>query len=1393
VPLLVGLPFIIDPNGTARYRPGAVLLGVVVVVAAWRGVHAGIAAATVSTFIVWYSFTQPRSTLHFDNWEDVFAIVVYAFTAILVLLLVARLADARRRERFQRALVDTLVDEAPVGLAYVDDALRPQLVNQYLELEPGPALADRATMQEVLDTNEAVIDREISLEPGDGQRERHWRVSYYPVRDDDHVTGIGAVVVDTTDDVLMRRRRIEVLELAQGLAGLTTRDEAADAAARFLAQTFGCRAAVAFLADDGRLEIFAVAGLDDADAERWHRRRVPISSEAPITDAVHSGSVVTVSSAAEMRERYPAVDARPLGLVEASAASFPLRAHDITGEPVIGVVHLSWPYDRVLTEHSRVTLLTVAAMMEAAAIRLHRAEQATAERFRAALEAMVNTVAITRAVRDDEGRIVDFVLEYINGPGTGTPRRGPEDLVGHRMSELYPAWVENHMLEVLAEVVETGEPRLETRVPFTDVLEGGGEVRGFLDFQAVKFDDGYLISAQNVTEAVLGEARARELEVERQRREVVDRLAVLTTALGEAVSVAEVADAACRHAAAAADAEFGVIAVREGRRVVLRLPDDLPVPLAGGHTRLTLDGPGPFLDAMERGERIVIESMSEPAPRPGTFVHRMVAAGLESIAFVPLMAEDDGTLGALALAWRERQPLSTGGDQRIRAVASVVSTALQRATAAAADAAHRRQTDQLAQLAAELAAAADTEAVWRITADRLMPLFDASNAAVGRLDARSGTVHLTYTDALASSDPWPALRVPLDVAAPISDAVHEQRVVVCNSRAELEAQYPALTYRAVGEWEASAAVPVIGSDGVLGVLGVALPSGREFDATDRWLLEVVGSVVGQAAARADLFVRERTRRRLSEAFSRASTEILASRPEDAAKLIGQRATEVFGTTWYGVYVPDGGVLRLVDDHTDGRRIRPEVALDEQLPIVDALRTRAPVVIADAQEWAHKYPSMRHFPTAPALNLPLLDEAGEVAVVLGIGFPSEPRVPSWVIANLDEIASSWSDVYQRAVAAIERARIAEREHDIAIALQHAMLGQPDPARWAEWGAAYRPADGTLEVGGDWYDVIDLGDRRVGVVVGDVVGHHLTAAAAMGQLRSAVRALAPTEDDPAQLLTRLDDIVEHIDGAMSATMLYGVLDCGTGIFRYSGAGHLPPLLVTVDGEAEYLEDGRNVPLGGFVTRPRETASAHVSVQDWLVLYSDGLVERRGESLDVGLDRLLRAAQNGRLNDAPGLCNHVVSRLLANVTQRDDIAVLAVRPIPAEIRLRRPAEPAMLRGARETLRAWLRAVDASADEIDELVLSAGEALTNAIEHADARGVPATVELGATEHEGVVRIEVRDYGTWHVRSSTADPTRGRGLQILRHFTDDVVIRRGDDGTTVEMSRRLASAPAPL
>src|SRR5262249_56385607 len=107
-------------------------------------------------------------------------------------------------------------------------------------------------------------------------------------------------------------------------------------------------------------------------------------------------------------------------------------------------------------------------------------------------------------------------------------------------------------------------------------------------------------------------------------------------------------------------------------------------------------------------------------------------------------------------------------------------------------------------------------AAWRTPAWRPAPLFDAANAAVGRLDEWSGAVHLTYTDTLVSTEPWPSLRVSLEARSPISDAVHDQHVIVCNSRAELEARYPDLSYRSVGEWGASAACPVVGSAAVLG-------------------------------------------------------------------------------------------------------------------------------------------------------------------------------------------------------------------------------------------------------------------------------------------------------------------------------------------------------------------------------------------------------------------------------------------------------------------------------------------------------------------------------------------------------------------------------------------------
>jgi serine phosphatase RsbU (regulator of sigma subunit)/anti-sigma regulatory factor (Ser/Thr protein kinase) len=490
-----------------------------------------------------------------------------------------------------------------------------------------------------------------------------------------------------------------------------------------------------------------------------------------------------------------------------------------------------------------------------------------------------------------------------------------------------------------------------------------------------------------------------------------------------------------------------------------------------------------------------------------------------------------------------------------------------------------------------------------------------------------------------------------------------------------------------------------------------------------------------------------------------------------------------------VYVVDGPVLRLVDSAGYATKLRDEVPLDERHPPTDAALRGEPIALAGAADWEREYPEVDRYTGDPTLTLPLHDQTGAVACVIGLGFANRSRFPTGLLESVPDMAAHWSSLYQRARAANAERHAAQREHAIAVSLQHAMLGRPDDIVHAEWSVAYKPADGTLEVGGDWYDLIDLGDDCIGLVVGDIVGHHLGAAAAMGQVRSAVRALAGTVRDPAALLNHVDGFIEHIEGAQCATIVYAVLDGRSGRLSYSCAGHLPPLLVSPDGSRQFLLDGRNVPLGGFVVRPRTSAQITMTPDQTLVLYSDGLIERRGESVEVGMERLATAAATlaPRL-DVPALCSRLVADLLSGVEQRDDVAVLAVRPIPNEIHISRPADPATLRPTRLLLRSWLRTLDASSDEIDELVLSAGEALTNAIEHAAPVAVDAEVFLDAVVHEEVVTITIRDRGQW--RPPTANnPERGRGIDIMRAF-NDVDIVTGRAGTTVELRRKLRKAP---
>jgi phosphoserine phosphatase RsbU/P len=244
---------------------------------------------------------------------------------------------------------------------------------------------------------------------------------------------------------------------------------------------------------------------------------------------------------------------------------------------------------------------------------------------------------------------------------------------------------------------------------------------------------------------------------------------------------------------------------------------------------------------------------------------------------------------------------------------------------------------------------------------------------------------------------------------------------------------------------------------------------------------------------------------------------------------------------------------------------------------------------------------------------------------------------------------------------ELIRAGEREHEVALRLQRSLLAGTLPdGPDVELGIAYRPAVRGQEVGGDWFDAFRLDPPgTIGVVVGDVVGRGIEAAASMGQLRSAVRAFASTGPSPGPVLDALDAYSHRHEVGEMATVVYAQIDLTSGRTRYACAGHLPPLLAEPGLPARYAWDGRSLPLDAqFGADPRPEGVLEVAERATLLLYTDGLVERRDRSLGVGLDDLRDGVERHR-DLAPGaLTDALVDGLTRRGERADDVCVVAVR---------------------------------------------------------------------------------------------------------------------------------------
>jgi anti-sigma regulatory factor (Ser/Thr protein kinase) len=362
----------------------------------------------------------------------------------------------------------------------------------------------------------------------------------------------------------------------------------------------------------------------------------------------------------------------------------------------------------------------------------------------------------------------------------------------------------------------------------------------------------------------------------------------------------------------------------------------------------------------------------------------------------------------------------------------------------------------------------------------------------------------------------------------------------------------------------------------------------------------------------------------------------------------------------------------------------------------------------------------------------------------------------------------------------------REHDIAVRLQRSMLPAALPrVDGVELASRYRAGAAGVEVGGDWYDVVARADGFVHAIVGDVAGRGIEAATLMGQLSSGFHAYAYDHGSPAEVLRRMVRLVPA--GAM-ATAVCLTLDPYTGQLSYASAGHPPAVALDGGGAVTLLDVGGAPPLG--YVEPDRLADAHVQLgaATTVVAYTDGLVERRTASIDVGIARLSAALADGAALAVDELAGRILDEVGdASGAEEDDIALLVIRlaGVPRRLDVELLAEPAMLGPLRRRLRRWLALRGLAEQEIEDAILAINEACTNSIEHGYG-AVDGPVRLTVTHATRLLEIVVHDRGRWRP-PGTGDPTRGRGIPIMRRVMRSAEIASDATGTTVTMVLSLA------
>jgi PAS domain S-box-containing protein len=587
------------------------------------------------------------------------------------------------------------------------------------------------------------------------------------------------------------------------------------------------------------------------------------------------------------------------------------------------------------------------------------------------------------------------------------------------------------------------------------------------------------------------------------------------------------------------------------------------------------------------------------------------------------------------------------------------------------------------------------------------------------------------------------------------------------------------------------------------------PAGR-FDQLDVELADELARRIAVALEAERVADREHQLNTAATALAAAATV-----PQAAAALAAA-VRDSLEPAGIGIYVPQSDrPSRLELVHHEGLRPRPEgryvlinaaAGADHRTLAAEAARTGRPLWLGDPEQLHRHHPdgvAVDGDPIRAAAALPLR-HADRTVGVLTLAF-------STVREFLADERSFGLTLAAQAAQAFERAALADARAQLAETLQRSLLPSAPPALdHLALATRYLPGVAGVQAGGDWYDILLLDRHRVAVVVGDVVGQGAPAAAVMGQLRAGLAAILTMlgpDADPAEALTRLNDYTARVPGARGSTAVCVVIDSDAGRLRWASAGHPPPLLLGHDGTTAVLETTGPL-LGAFTTGPDgvdglyRSATREFTPGDTVLLYTDGLVERRGEVIDDGISRLADTARRLHHVTPEQLATMLLTELVPDGLGHDDIALVATRRLPPPLRAHHPARPEQLTAIRREVNRWAGATGLHPDHTEDLQLALGEALANAVEHAyrddEAGALDYTLQLHPDD--GGVRATVTDHGRW--RPPPADRGyRGRGLQVIRALGRDVTIEHAgpDAGTAVAFTvdpppqdPTAAAAPAP-